>query len=154
PLLGDMLRRPSFAPAELERLRHDRLTALAQQRDVPQVVADDLLGLLLYGPQHRYGTALLGSEASLKAITRNDVDAWHASHLGHERATAVVVGDLPADLAVSKRERALGGWSAAGKRRKSTTRPAAGISRRQVVLVDRPGAAQTEVRVGQPGVER
>jgi zinc protease len=152
-LLGDVIRRPTFASAELERLRADRLTSLMQQRDSPAQVAIDLMGRALYGERHRYGQPLFGTEAALKSLTRDDVVAWQTERLGAKSATVIVVGDVKPDQVMALLTRVFAGWTG-GKQAAPRDKPALPASQRRVLFVDRPGAAQAEVRFGQPGVER
>jgi predicted Zn-dependent peptidase len=151
-LLADVVQRPTFAPAEVERLRADHLTSLLQQRDVPGQVATDLLARSLYGSKQRYGQPLLGSEATLKALGQKDVIRWHKERLTPAQATVIVVGDVQPEAVVTRLAQAFRGWT--GGHASKPLEPALPTTTRQVLLVDRPGAAQTELRIGQPSVER
>jgi predicted Zn-dependent peptidase len=154
-IVADVVKRPAFDERELERVKNDRLTALAQQRDNPSQVSADTLGLLVYGGEHRYGLPLLGSEAALGKIGRADVVKWHAQRLGAGAATLIVVGDVQPDAVVRQLDAAFAGWSSAPRpvrlRHPPTALPE---TTRKVALIDRPGAAQTELRLGLPGPER
>jgi zinc protease len=74
-IVADMLGNPSFPPAALERLRAQRLVALVQARDQPGAIASRVFPRLVYGDAHPYGQNI--TEATLKAITRDDVVAFH-----------------------------------------------------------------------------
>jgi predicted Zn-dependent peptidase len=154
-LVADVVMRPSFAARELERVRNDRLTQLVQERDLPQRVGADLLSLLLYGERHRYGRPLVGSDATLAGLGRAAVVKWHAERLRADTATLIVVGDVQADDLVRRLDAAFAGWKPP-PRRPSLAHPPVALPppARRAVVVDRPGAAQTELRVGLPCVER
>ena len=98
-LLADVALRPAFAPAEIERLRNERLTSLLQQRDDARSLATRVFNRVVYGPEHPYGYTEIGTEAALKALTREDLERfWKAGYVPGN-AALVVSGDItPADL--------------------------------------------------------
>jgi predicted Zn-dependent peptidase len=154
-LLADVTLRPTFASAELERLRTDRLTALAQQHDEARAVAQVLFMHTVYGDAHPYGRRTSGTEASLKALTPDDLRRFHSSYFRPTNAALIVVGDVTPAQVMPKLEAAFGKWSGAGAAPAATSwREAAQVSKREVLLADKPGAAQTEVIIGRVGVPR
>ena len=74
-LAADVLLNPEFPEGEIDRLRHDRLTQILQQRDNPNTLAVKALFSTLYGADHPYGHIELGTEASNQKITRQDLAA-------------------------------------------------------------------------------
>jgi zinc protease len=79
---GGFAEHPSFPSTDLERIRANRLTALVQQQDNPVQLALRAGALNLFGPTNPYGYDALGTAASLHAITRDEIAAFHASHYG------------------------------------------------------------------------
>ena len=154
PIVADVVARPAFADKELERVRADRLTTLVQLRDVPGAIARDTLARVVYGDKLRYGQPEMGNEAALKALDRDAVVAWHRDHLRPDVATIIVVGDVKTDDIVRRLDAALAGWTSAKKGKLKHPPMTAPRSERKVVIVDRPGAAQTEMRLGLPGAPR
>lgn len=157
-LLADIVVRPRLAEADFERVRELRLNRLTQLRDLAPAVAERALARLLY-PEHPYGHLPLGSAASLKAMTQADVAAFHAREWQPSRVTVIVSGDGTHDELYSAIERAFGEWptrsaeaSRAGESSRVVT-PAQGATR-GVFIVDRPKAAQSELRIGQVAVSR
>lgn len=151
-ILADVVSAPAFDDKELERKRADHLTALLQQRDNPVQVSSDVFGGALY-PGSRFGQPLGGTEAALKSLTRADVLAFHRARLGPSAATILVVGDVrPADLE-PRLEKAFAAWKETGAKVSPAVAPT-GTGSAHRLLVDRPGAAQTVVRVGLPSVPR
>ena len=151
-LLADVALRPAFAPAEIERLRNERLTSLLQQRDDARSLATRVFNRVVYGPEHPYGYTEIGTEAALKALTREDLERfWKAGYVPGN-AALVVSGDItPADLeALAKKH--FGQWSGAASAVQLPPLPAA--TGRTVVIVDKPGAPQTALRIGHVGVPR
>lgn len=152
-LFADVALRPTFPAAELERLKQDRLTALIQLRDRGPAIADRVFPAVLYGDDHPYGRPLNGTEATTKAITRADVQRFYESVYRPNNATLIVVGDVAVDDVLRRVEGLFGGWAQrAVNTPRLQTPPAAAASR--VYVVDKPGAAQSSVRIGAVGVAR
>jgi predicted Zn-dependent peptidase len=155
PIMADVALRPTFPQADLDRLRAERLTSLLQTRDNPSALATAAFSRLLYGATHRYGTGAAGTEATNKAMTAEDLRQFHAAHYQPQNAHLLVVGDVTAAAVMPALERAFGGWkngAAAPARPASPT--VAAPKARQIYLVNRTGAAQSQIRVGTIGVAR
>ena len=136
----------------MERLRKERLTRLLQTRDQPAALASASFSRLVFGPRHRYGTPNLGNEASNSEMTTGDLKTFYGSFYQPQTAHVLVVGDVTADTILPKLERALGSWKNAGAAPKPSLPDAAQHPARQIYLVDKPGAAQSEIRIGAVGV--
>lgn len=155
PLMADVITRPTFPDGELERLRKERLTALLQARDDPAEIVRVAFPRLVFGTAHRYGTAAVGTEASTRAITLDDLRAFYTANYRPDNATLLVVGDVTAATALPLLEQALGRWRPAGQAPARVTIPdAPQLTKRQIYLVDKPGAAQSQIRIGWIGVPR
>jgi predicted Zn-dependent peptidase len=155
PVMADVALRPTFPQEELERLRQERLTALLQAKDDPASVGPLAFSRILYGPAHRYGTAALGTETTLKAFTTEDLRAFHAAVFRPANATIVVVGDVTADSLMPQLEQHFGSWRAAGTQAVPPTVPVAPQPEAsQIYIVDMPGAEQSVIRMGWVGVAR
>ena len=76
PLLADVVLRPTFPTADLERIRKERLATLLQSRDNPAAVAATGFVRMLFGPTHRFGTPVIGTEASNASMTAEDLNAF------------------------------------------------------------------------------
>ena len=153
-LLADVVLRPTFPAAELDRLRKERLTRLLQTRDQPASLASAAFSRLVFGPRHRYGTPGLGNEASNGEMTAADLKGFYTSYYQPQNAHVLVVGDVTADAIVPKLEKALGGWKNTGTVSKPAVAAAPQHGAREIYLVDKPGAAQSEIRIGGVGVAR
>lgn len=156
PLMADVALRPTFPQAEMDRLRAERLTSLLQLRDNASQLAAAAFSRLLYGPAHRYGTGAMGTEATNQAMTIADVRAFHAAHYQPRNAHLLVVGDVGAAVVLPKLERAFGAWkNGAGAQAARPALPvASGPKSRQIYLIDKPGAPQSQIRIGTIGVAR
>ncbi len=153
PIVADVVSRPTFPDAELKRLREDRLASLLQSQDDPERLIEFAFPRLLFGPTHRFGTASIGTAASLKGFTVDDLKTFHAANYRPGNALLVVAGDVSADTVVADLERTLGSWKGAAvtpPQLPAAPQPAA----RRVILIDKPGAAQSQIRIGSVGVPR
>lgn len=154
PIVADVLQNPAFSPAEIERERKKRLTTLAQQKDVPSVLLSNAVGAALYPVQHAYGWPLLGDEAAVKKITRQKLADFHAAQLKPEALTVAVAGDVAKDRLIAELERVFGGLKGKATERKVLVDPGSKPLDSRIVIVDRPGAAQSNVSVALVGVAR
>jgi zinc protease len=155
PVMGDVALRPTFPPEDLERLRRERLTSLLQARDDPASIASLAFSRVVYGPAHRYGTATIGTTEALKAFTRDDLWAFYSSVYRPDNATLLVVGDVAPDAVMPLLEGSFGSWQAPAKPAPPVTLPNRDQpARRRVYLIDKPGSAQSQIRVGWIGVAR
>ena len=155
-LMADVATKPTFAANELERLRKERLTSLMQIRDNPPAIGAAAFPRLIYGDAHRYGTGLAGTSETVAALTGADLRAFHAAHYQPRNAQLIVVGDVQPEAVMAALEKSFGGWkpaaTAAANAPADFTAPKAGA--RTVYLIDKPGAAQSIIRIGWAGVPR
>ena len=155
PIMADVALRPTFPKDELERLRRQRLTGLLQARDDPATIAGTAFPRILYGPTHRYGTATVGTADTIQAFTPDDLRAFYAAAFRPANSALLVVGDVVPDKVMPLLESNFGKWQATGTapaqaRLQDVQEPA----RREVYLVDKPDAAQSQIRIGWIGVPR
>lgn len=154
-LMRDMVVRPAFAPEELERERRSRLQALRSQKDRPTIIATQAFERLVYGADHPYGHPGNGTLETIGKVARADVAGFYDSWYRPNNAVLIVVGDLSAAEAQALATRAFGAWKA-----KPVPAAAAAVPARPaphataVYLVDKPGAAQSEIRIGHALVPR
>jgi predicted Zn-dependent peptidase len=154
PIMVDVVARPAFPAEELERLRQERLTALLQARDDPAAVATPAFARVVYGNEHRYGTNAIGTTATLAAFTTAQLREFHAAMYRPNNATLIVVGDIAGAGGLAPIERAFGAWTARGAPTKKPVAAAQAGQGVQVVIVDMPGAEQSQIRIGSVGVAR
>jgi zinc protease len=155
PIMADVALRPTFPADELDRLRQQRLTGLIQARDDPSSVASLAFSRVLFGPSHRFGTATMGTASTIQTFTVEDVRASYTSTYRPDNAALIVVGDITPDQALPLLEASFGGWKAQGPAPVRAKLPdVAQPKARRVYLVDKPGAPQSQVRIGWIGVAR
>jgi zinc protease len=156
-LLASMVRAPRLEQRDFDRVRELRLNRLIQLRDMPPAVADRVFTQLLY-PEHPYGHLPIGTESSLQALTLDDVVRFHRRAHAPSCATVIAVGDASHERLAELVETAFGGWSSdetSGNdlvdiARLGVSMPAGG----RLASVHRPGAAQSELRIGHVGLAR
>ncbi len=155
PLMADVSLRPTFPEAELERLRKERLTSLLQARDNPAALIQIAFPRIVYGPTHRYGTSATGLPPAIESFTVADLRAFYAAHYRPDNATLLVVGDVTPASMLQQLEKAFGGWKSEGMAPLVAQVPnAPQLKSRQIHIVDKPEAAQSQIRIGWVGVPR
>lgn len=144
-ILADMAARPTLAGTDFERVRQLRLHRLTQLRDLPGAVADRTFARLLYG-SHPYGHTSLGGEQSLVSMTADDVRLFHASTIRPSETTLIAVGDCEHEELQRLAAAAFDGWvgSAAAGVAPAADPPVPS----RLSVVPRPGAPQSELRIG------
>jgi predicted Zn-dependent peptidase len=153
PIIADVALRPTFATTELQRVREELLASLVQAEDDPETVVQFAFPRLVYGPKHRYGTMAIGTAAAVKGLSVADLRKFHAQHYVPSQSALIVAGDVTPDRAIPLLESAFGAWT--GTAAAPTVLPTAPqLTSRQVFLVDKPGAAQSQIRIGWIGVPR
>jgi predicted Zn-dependent peptidase len=152
-LFTDVALRPSFPTADLERVRKVRLTALQQVRDRGPAIADRAFANAVFGERHPYGRPLSGTESSVASISRDDLQRFYTTYYRPNNATLLVVGDVRPDD-VERRARDLFGAWAKGAISATAASTAATAKATTVVLIDKPGAAQSSFRIGGIGAAR
>jgi len=155
PIMADVALRPTFPKDEIERVRRQRLTSLLQARDDPGTIAATAFARILYGPTHRYGTATVGTAETIKAFSAEDLRAFYTAAFRPANSALLVVGDVVPDKVMPLFESSFGKWQAAGTAAAQAKLPSAEEpARREVYLVDKPDAAQSQIRIGWIGVPR
>jgi zinc protease len=151
-LVADVVLRPAFPGAEVERQRQARLGQLAQQRDNPNAISARVVSAVLFGENHPYGHTDPGTEASVRAVTRESLVNFWRQHYVPNNAALVVAGDISMAELRAVAERVFGAWQPGTPR--TTTAPAPANPTPRVVIVNRPGAPQTQLNVITLGAER
>jgi predicted Zn-dependent peptidase len=154
PLMADVALRPTFASADLDRVRQQRLTSVVQSRDDPNSIAALAFARVLYGTAHRLGTATIGTAETLRAFTPEDLRAHYTSAFRPDNATIVVVGDVTPATIMPLLEKSFGGWKTAGAVTHVKQPAPPQRTRREIYLVDKPNSPQSQIRIGNVGVPR
>lgn len=147
-LMADVTLNPIFPDQELARYKTRAQSGYASALANGGTVASAVLARTLYGA-HPYGNFSAGTPKSLAGITRADIQAFHDTYFAPNGAVLFLVGDITPAQAEEKANQYFGGWA---KKDLPALPPApavgTGTDKPRVIVVDRPGAAQTEIRVG------
>lgn len=152
-VLSDVVQHPEFPDDELTRVRKNVLTGILQEEDQPNVLANKVFLKTIYGKHHPYGYPLLGTFNTVKSITSTELREKYVSFFKPNNASIVVVGDIGLAEINDTIESVFAGWES------SSTPPVdlSGIADRDhtgIYLVNRPGAVQSQIRIGHRGLER
>jgi len=151
-LISDVALHPSFPAEEVERRRASRLAAFADERSDPDTIVSRTDAAALFGPHHPFGYDNVGTEPSIKAMTREDLVNYWKTYYVPGNAALVVAGNIPIDDLKKLVEEKFGAWKGG-----EVAPPQLGVpetTKARIVIVDRPGAQQTQVRLLQMGVSR
>jgi len=153
-LLADVVLRPSFADSEIARQRELRAAQLVQQRDEPVTVASIAFPAIVYGRGHPYGHPLNGTDSATARLARDGVAEFYRTYYRPNGARLLIVGDVT--LAEARRLAAarFGAWERGDVPAFPSPPPPPRAAARTVYLIDKPGAAQSVVRIGHAGPAR
>ncbi len=150
-MLSDMARQPAFAPAEIERQRQQMVSGQKVSAEDPGHVANSVFDRLVYG-FHPYGMPENGTLQTIAALTRDDLLAFHSRFFVPNNAILAIVGDVTADEAFTAAKKVFGDWQKRDLPAQTFVGPP--DPTRRVIVVNKPDAVQTEVRVGHIGIPR
>jgi len=151
-IYSDMILNPAFPAAEFDLSKRRAMVGFRQRKSSPTQVAGVVYDKVLYGDQP-YGHQLGGDERSVGAMTRDDLVKFYEANYRPNNATLIVAGDIDSKTLISKLESSFAGW-------KSGSVPATSgvadqmMAKQAIYLVDKPGAAQSSVSIGQTGIDR
>jgi zinc protease len=151
-LFATMLRAPRFEQKEIDRVKATWIAGIKQEKARPNGAAMRVLPPLLYGAGHPYAIPFsgTGTEASIEALTRDDLVGFQRDWMRPENATLIVVGDTTLKDIVPVLEKHLGDWKGEGSAPAAqdiakVERPA----KPRVFLIDQPGAVQANIFAGE-----
>jgi zinc protease len=152
PLLSEVVLSPAFPENEVERLREERLAEILQDRSEPgSFAAETYLGFV--APGHRYGVPQGGSDVTVRSLRRDAILAAHACFHRPGNTRLAIVGDVRIEEIRRRVEELFGGWEVDSVTGIDPVPPPEGGGS-HLHCVDRPGAVQSEVRLGHVSVPR
>ncbi len=152
-VFSDVVVNPTFPETEFEVQRRRNAVQFLQRKNNANQIANIAYSSLLYGKTHPYGRPLAGDEESLKALTRDDLQKFYDSYYRPNNSVLIVAGEADAKTLMPKLEKAFETWKAASVTTTSVP-PAPRFEQPGIYIVDKPGAAQSVVTIGQIGVDR
>ncbi len=154
-LMTEVLLAPRFADNDFERLRTKRLTGIQVRADSIRSIASDAWNALMYGVDTVAGSPGIGTEATVAGLSANDVRTFWTQHADPRGSRLVYVGARDLAGLTALLEPLTAGWTADSPRpvEASLQTPTMRFpDATTIYVVDKPGAAQSEIRVGHPGV--
>ena len=152
-LVADALRAPAFADSEVERLVRNRLDEIPHESANPARRAAKELSKQLFPATARMSRPRQGTEETVTAIDSAAVRAFYEKHVRPATATAVVVGDLTGTDLDALLADTLGSWTGSTAEPRPVP-PVTADDAGRVIIVDRPGAVQTQLLIGRIGADR
>jgi zinc protease len=151
-LLSDIILHPAFATEEVERQRKQTIGNLMQAKDNPNSVVDDQYKRHLFG-EHPYGKPEPGTVESVSSLTLEDITGFWQKNYIPNNSVLFVVGDIKPSEAFAKVEAKFGDWKQ-GTPPDLTFPAAKPISGIKVVLINKPNATQSSIKLGNIGIDR
>ncbi len=150
-LVADVAMNPTIPEDEVAILKQQHLQTVSQQKASPQFVANQTFRKALFG-EHPYARTS-ESEASLQAMDRAKLVAFHAAHYRPNNAFLLIVGAIDPDATLATVEKAFGGWARGEVASPAYAAPPA-LEGRHVYFVQRPNSIQSSIAVGNIAVKR
>ncbi len=152
-LLAEALLQPAFPAEEVDRLRNQRLAVIRQRKMDPGSLAEDATSHFVYSESSPYHRPLAGTQASVEGFGPEEIRRFVKESYVPAGTGIVVVGDVQPSEVEALVLAHFGKWEGApGKKPPVDAFPR--YSDRRIVVVDRPGSVQSEIRIGQVGVPR
>ena len=150
-LTADVVMNPTIPEDEVAILKQQHLQTVSQQKASPQFLANRTFRTALFG-QHPYARTS-ETEASLNAMDRAKLVAFHRDHYRPNNAFLLIVGAIDPDATIAAAEKAFGGWARGEVAKPAFAEPPA-LSGRQVFFVQRPNSVQSSIAMGNIAVKR
>ncbi len=145
-LAQERLLRPRFDQADFDRLQAQTIESIRRSKVQPATTASTVYQMLLFGKDNAFSYLNVGTEESVAALTLDDVKQFYADHYSPTIADIVVVSDFEKDEL--KQKLALFADWEGGEVTRPELAPFPEIGDTKIFLVDKPGAAQSEIRIG------
>ncbi len=152
-VFADVALRPTFPDSEVTRQRDLRKTGLLQLRDQPTAIAPLAFNAVVFGGAHPYGRPTGGTDASTALLDRARVADFYAKYYRPGNARLLVVGDVTVGEARALVESRFGPWTGGDVAPLPAATAPAPVAR-AFYLVDKPGAPQSVIRIGNVGAPR
>ncbi len=152
-LLRQVLLDPAFKSDEVRRGRDEQAAGIVAGLEDTSAVAEKCFAGFLYGA-HPYGRPVDGRSTTVPRLDRGDVTDFYERWYRPNDTILVLVGDVTADDATARLREAVGSWTPRPDAIAVRTPPPARLGARRVLLVDKPDATQTQIRIGNIAIAR
>jgi predicted Zn-dependent peptidase len=146
-LMSDVLFNPAFNPEELAKLKTQKLSELASDKDDPTAIIANVRTALVYGKEHTYGE--IETEQTIEAFTMDDCKNYFNTYFKPNNAYLVIVGDIDVKTATAAAEKYFGKWTQGAVTNPTYKQPVP-PAKSYVALVDRPNSVQSVISVAYP----
>jgi zinc protease len=153
-IFTDVVMNPAFAEDEWTRARNQRLVSLVQALDQPTTIATQQFARRVYGADHPLGRPLQGTPESVRSISTSELRDFHRTYYRPGNANLIVAGDIRTAEVLQQLERTLSSWQGGAAPAVASPGAPTPQAATRIFLIDQPGAAQSEIRIGHVGVER
>lgn len=149
-IMADVILNPAFPEADLNRLKNQQLSSIANEMKEPQSMIMRVMPELLYGKDHPYGMPMTGTgdENSVKTLGLEDVRGFYQHWIRPNNATLVVTGNLTMEELVAKLEKRFGAWQKGDVPKKVIPEVKASTTSNKIFLIDRPESEQSMIVAG------
>jgi predicted Zn-dependent peptidase len=151
-LMEDVTLHPAFPPEEFDRLKNQRVAILLQKNCDPDFLADRTFAETVYG-RHPYAQQTMGTLQSLASVHNDDFIRFHSAAFVPPNAILAVVGDISPAEAMDNVQAMFGQWPV-GDLPFQYFPEIPAMTGIRIVVVDRPGAVQSAIRIGHSGIAR
>jgi predicted Zn-dependent peptidase len=150
-ILADVVRNPALQPSEIERIKAQTLTGIAQTQKDPTRVAYRVLPAVLFGAAHPYGGPSGGDPKAIARFTRDDLAGFEQRWIRPDNVKIFVVSSLPLTEVKPLLDARFGNWTApaSAKGMKSFTASPPRLAAQKILLVNSPGSPQSSIVGGQ-----
>jgi len=145
-IAAERLLQPAFSEEDFARLKAQTLQSIRQSKTQPAATADVVYQLILFGEDNSFSHLNMGTEETVSALTLDDVKTFYADHYSPQIASIVTVSDQPQD-AILKKLGVFAEWEGAAVQ-VAELNDFPDVDKGKIYLVDKPGAAQSEIRIG------
>ncbi len=145
-LMEERLLKPKFSEEDFERKKEQQLKAIVNQSTQPSTIARYGFRKVLYGNENILSSSELGTAETVGAITLDQVKSFYTDYLAPNLADLVIVGDIKQNEILAKLD-FLKSWEQKEVDMPELP-PAPKRDKVQVFLIDQPGSAQSEIRIG------
>jgi zinc protease len=152
-LFAEVVRRPAFPADQVERLRDEQLAGIMQRRKEPRALGDDMAVRYIFAEGMPYGRPVIGREETVRGLTADGVASFYEARYRPGSSAMVLTGDITPERAARLARTHFGDW-ATGSAEPARLQVEPRVDATTVFVVDRPGSVQSEIRIGDIGVER
>ncbi len=153
-VLADVVLNPVFSEDEISRVKEQRLSSILQGKDDAGNLTDKMFNKVLFG-NHPYAFPAEGTEESINSMTRGDYEDFYKSHYLPQSLILAFVGNITKEEAIMIVNDRFSNWS--GTPQENSDVKVYLIDDRKpnsVDIVNKPGAVQSNLRVGHIGISR